>query len=435
MKDVYGVDEENSLDRIFQLESISSTLEKQKIIRELNGAEMLFFHLMLDPFQKYNVTAKRVDADFKKVIATKVTDPVSINVLTLHNLKYILFELNQRIVTGNSAVKRIKDFYDKQELPLKKLILSILNKDFGKGVGKRLINKSLAPGQRKIPTFELMLCDNMKTKELHNDWSKLSFPCYGELKLNGVRVIYMKRNGKIECLSRAGKEYLNFHAINKEVETILQGVDNVFLDGEIHGETFDKVMEVARAKTLDTPDIDTTFEFTAWDYSTTELFDGVQDKTPLHERRKNLAELIGNNKLVNITPQFLVENAEEAQELLQTWHDAGEEGAVFKNINGLYRTKRHKDWMKGKLFFEDTFEVIGTTEHNKKFGQLGALICKMDDSDETFKVGSGFSDEQRIDYWNRREELVGMEAEVQYKERSKNTLQFPVLIKLRTDRL
>lgn len=56
------------------------------------------------------------------------------------------------------------------------------------------------------------------------------------------------------------------------------------------------------------------------------------------------------------------------------------------------------------------------------------------------RVGSGFTDEQRVQYWNERDSLTGVLCEVKYKELSydKHTgaesLQFPVFIGLREDK-
>lgn len=439
MKSVYGIERNSTLNRIFELEHISSTLEKEKVLSELNPTEYWFFENMLNPFKKFNVTSKRVDSNFKEVLATKFTEDVEIDVHDVHTLKSILFNLEKRHVTGNEAVNRVKTFYDSQKLPIKKLILCILDKDFGGGVGKRLINKVLKKtgDYPIIPTFELMLCENLNNKDGSISFDKLNYPCYGELKLNGVRVIYMKRNGEIKCYSRAGKEYVNFTQINKEVAELLKDEDNVFLDGEIHGETFDSVMEVARAKK---PTDSKDFRFTIWDFEHIDIFNGEPSTLKLGDRIDNINNLFYHAdpekiECLGITPRVEINDEEEAFSFLKKNHDAGEEGVVFKDRNGSYRLKRHKDWYKAKMFHEDSFTIIGTLEHNKKFGQLGSLVCKMDDSDNEFRVGSGFTDEQRIKLWEDRDSLIDMEVDVRYKERSKNTLQFPTFIKLRTDRL
>ena len=50
--------------------------------------------------------------------------------------------------------------------------------------------------------------------------------------------------------------------------------------------------------------------------------------------------------------------------------------------------------------------VIGSEEGTgRNKGKLGALVCKY--YDNTVKVGSGFSDEERLNLWKDRDELVG----------------------------
>ncbi len=71
-------------------------------------------------------------------------------------------------------------------------------------------------------------------------------------------------------------------------------------------------------------------------------------------------------------------------------------------------------------------------------GTLGAFV--LDYKGNSVRVGSGFSDEQRAEFWSRRDELSGVLCEVKYKEISsdKNTgaesLQFPTFVSLRTDK-
>jgi DNA ligase-1 len=315
-----------------------------------------------------------------------------------------------------------------------------LDKDFAGGVGVRLFNKSKPSNMPVIPTFEPMLCESINKSDGTIDFSRMNFPCFGETKLDGVRVIFMKKDGEIKCLARSGKEYVNFTKITEQVTTLLTDVDDIFLDGEIHGTTFDAIMEVAKAKR---PTDSDAFTYSIWDTAPVSVFEGESCGIKLKERRNNLSELFANHtvevnltfKNLAITTTHTLVDESTALKFLKTCHDAGEEGVVLKNMDGLYRPKRHKDWIKGKMFHEESFTIIGVEEHSKKFEQLGSLVCVMDDSKNTFKVGSGFTDVQRISLWEQRDDLVGMEVDVRFKNRSKNTLQFPTFIKLRSDRV
>lgn len=429
----YGIQHKaRSVNRIFELEHVSKTTEKGIILGQLNEMEHLIFELILNPFKKYNVTSKRVDP-LAKQVRTK-TFPVGnyeIGEFVMGDLLIILQDLEARRITGLDAVLKIKSFYDEQPDWFKKIIIHILDKDFAGGVGLKLINKH-SP-HRNIATFEPMLCDTVNKSDGTLDFGKVEFPCYGEVKMDGVRVLYTKRGGEIKCLARSGKEYVNFLVINEQVEKLLENFDNVFLDGEIHGTEFDDIMEVAKAKN---PTNSTEFKYTVWDFSNIRVFDGEQPSMTLKERWAFMRENLDVNRVDNIefVPNTVIQNEEEALAFLTAHHDNGDEGVVFKSMNGLYRTKRHKDWVKAKLFLEDSFTIVGVTEHSKKFGILGALVCKMNDSENTFKVGTGFTDKQREHLWKIRNELPGMEADIRFKKKSKNTLQFPIFDKLRSDR-
>lgn len=71
-------------------------------------------------------------------------------------------------------------------------------------------------------------------------------------------------------------------------------------------------------------------------------------------------------------------------------------------------------------------------------GTLGAFVLEYKGNE--VRVGSGFSDEQRVAFWNDRDNLIGALCEVKYKEVSfdKSTgaesLQFPVFVEIRTDK-
>ena len=63
---------------------------------------------------------------------------------------------------------------------------------------------------------------------------------------------------------------------------------------------------------------------------------------------------------------------------------------------------------------------------------LGALHVKDIHTDVEFSIGSGFTEEQRRDFWNRRDELIG--SLVKYKSFAigvKDKPRFPIFCGLR----
>jgi DNA ligase-1 len=83
--------------------------------------------------------------------------------------------------------------------------------------------------------------------------------------------------------------------------------------------------------------------------------------------------------------------------------------------------------------------ITDIEEGNDKYsGILGALVCQgEEDGKKIFvNVGSGFSDEQRKNYWDNKSELIGKIVEVKCDAITKNqegtySLRFPRFLKLR----
>ena len=118
---------------------------------------------------------------------------------------------------------------------------------------------------------------------------------------------------------------------------------------------------------------------------------------------------------------------------------AEDKEGLMLNTNVPYFRTRHRGILKVKQFYSMDLPIIRCEEGSGRLaGRLGAFV--LDFRGNEVKVGSGFSDEQRDTYWQRRDEFAGMLCEVKYKEISadKNTglqsLQFPVFIRVRDDK-
>ena len=125
-------------------------------------------------------------------------------------------------------------------------------------------------------------------------------------------------------------------------------------------------------------------------------------------------------------------------ELLEQMVAEDKEGLML-NIDVPYKRTRHKGILKIKRFYTMDLRITGYEEGTGRLeGTLGALVLEY--KGNSVKVGSGFTDEQRTELWNNREDIIGSICEVKYKEISsdKNTglesLQFPVFVQMRFDK-
>ena len=159
------------------------------------------------------------------------------------------------------------------------------------------------------------------------------------------------------------------------------------------------------------------------------------------DRHKQLVEL-GNN-LKEDSSMFVLEkiqvdlDTDEGQktytELNKKAVAEGYEGIMIKDINAPYECKRSHHMLKAKPFIEVSLKVVATEEGTgRNEGKLGALVCQGTDDgkDILVNVGSGLSDAQRETFWETKDRLLGMVAEVRADAVTQNqdgtySLRFP----------
>ena len=153
----------------------------------------------------------------------------------------------------------------------------------------------------------------------------------------------------------------------------------------------------------------------------------------LNERIAN----IGSDK-IRVLETNIVKTKEEAQAFFEKCLDAGEEGAMIKNMNAVWVPKRTKDL--GKMKAEEVADllVIDTFDGNGKYtDMIGGFICETADGKLRVRVGSGLSDEERI---LSKSEFVGKIIEVMYnqvitsKDKDTASLFLPRFMGVRVDK-
>ena len=159
------------------------------------------------------------------------------------------------------------------------------------------------------------------------------------------------------------------------------------------------------------------------------------------EYRKKLLELINNDyKYFQILP-CLYEGTDTSKitEILNEQVQKGEEGIMINITDAYYEFKRTDSLLKVKKFKSCDLRIVdmevGT---NKNSDRLGALICEYKNGN-TVKVGSGFSYEQRLEFWTNKDKYIGSIVEISYFEETSNangelSLRFPTFKDIRTDK-
>ena len=305
----------------------------------------------------------------------------------------------------------------------------MITKSFRLGADSKVVN-SVIPGL--IPTWEVMLGTSIEHCKLpENTWFSLS------QKLNGNRCTYY--NG--DFYTRQNKKYIGLNHIKADIEKIPNAKDYVF-DGELiyknneglsDSSAFQKGTGIANNKSESKEEL----KLVLFDVLPKEEFDNKISKDTYKIRKKHLLDL----------KQYETENIE----IVQMFYEGTDQSEIWKwldyceqhdmegcmlNLDTPYECKRTKSLMKIKKFYDFDLQIVGYEEGTgRNKGRLGAFVVNY--KGNQVKVGSGYNDEERVNFWNKRDKYIGRVITVKYKEISKDkktgleSLQFPVYCGMR----
>ena len=246
-------------------------------------------------------------------------------------------------------------------------------------------------------------------------------------KLDGVRAYWDGRN----LLSRNGK-------ILAAPEAWSAHFPPFALDGELYtarGE-FEKIQSIVMDKT---PSV------TAWSEIKFYVFDVPGAGGGLLERLSELEKFILQNpqagQNLKIIKQVKVKDNAEFEAFAEHIVAKGGEGAVAREPSAPYERKRSKNALKYKKFKDAECEVTAINAGTGKYaGLMGSVTCKAlsaagSNTDEQiasgvkFKIGSGFSDEERAN-----PPKIGSIITYKYQNlTAKGVPRFPIFLRVRED--
>ena len=358
----------------------------------------------------------------------------------------LLEGLRTRSFSGHRARDAILETMKRfDSLEWNNLCRRVLIKDLRCGISEKTLNKVLGKTEWKIPVFTCQLAQDSTDQP-----KKLKGIKRLECKLDGVRVLAVVQGSDVTMYSRNGKQFENFPQIAEAIEEHRKAFLNIphggrfVLDGEIVGESFQKLMKQAHRKSDAVTDgmVYHVFDIIPLDSFVEGHYNAQQHKRiEMLERVRALLPEDGPLQIMNGLGVDL--DTAEGHDIMQRYAEAavagGFEGIMIKSMDAPYLCKRTDSWMKWKPTITVDLKIVGFEQGTgRNADRLGAIICEGDDNGRHIcvNVGSGLSDGDRDEYWRSRDLLLGHLVEIQADAVTQNqdgsySLRFPRFLRFR----
>lgn len=277
------------------------------------------------------------------------------------------------------------------------------------------------------------------------DLNNIKFPVIVSPKLDGIRCLIIDN----KAVTRTFKPIPNNYIRNYLEKNAENGMDGELI---LSGKTFNEIQSAVMSE-----DGTPIFEYHVFD-----IVDGFVQPGSRYSHRYGY--LSGRDTLFNDKIKLVqhkdIETIEQLLEYETLCISNGYEGIMIRSLDGPYKcgrsTLKEGYLLKLKRFQDTEATITGFTErmhngneiftdelgHSKRSSHksnkigtnmLGALQVKLS-SGISFEVGTGFSESQRIEYWNNKNKLLNTKIKFKFQELSKDGIpRFPVFIGFRSD--
>lgn len=259
-----------------------------------------------------------------------------------------------------------------------------------------------------------MLAHNFKGNEDVTEY-------YISEKLDGIRAFYL---GNGQFVSRN----------NKPIVAPKWFTDTFPRDIVIDGELFTRRGDFANISSIVRKKVPVDTEWRALTFMIIDIpgIPGV-----FEDRYDKALELFKDAKHARVIEQKRITSIESFTRMHDALVENGAEGSMLRKSNSQYEYKRSKMLLKVKNYFDDEAIVSGYAKGLGKYaGVLGNLVVKWKQDSKKykgeFKVGSGFTDDERANYKTLFE--IGTVVTVKYWElQPSGKPRFPIYMRIRDE--
>lgn len=394
---------ENVYDIVKAIEAESGKNAKLAILQEHKNNDDLreFFYLALEPTVIFYIKKlPSYEADSKA--------PTSLGDATYQ----LVNQVASRKKTGHAALDLVADLFERLDDGERELFSRIILKDARCGVSEKTVNKVW----KGLCTEKLyMRCASFTQAHLE----KVSYPAIAEEKADGLFINAIRKNNVPQFLSRNMKPMtFHGHLDNEVVNMDCKGDFVVHGEGLVLNEdgtdyldrkTGNGIISKAIKGTISEEEA-SRIHLKVWDVMPLEAWRSKKCDFPYEMRRAKIHAIVdelASPKIAYIDSKE-VENIHEAYRFFEAMTDMGREGAIIKNLDGIWKSSSSgsKDCVKmkkkdpadllctGTYPFKQAYVMRGDVKVDTS-NWIGGLNLESADGKIKVNSGSGLSDEDR----------------------------------------
>lgn len=419
------------IDILEELEQTPGRLDKEEIAKR-HAKNDLLKRLMVaanDPYIVYYVSKFKMPPP----ASSSIPDDVQLN-----SFLGVLRDLASRTVTGNEAKFLVESTFALATQLQQKWCQRVLLKNLRCGVHDSIVEKTW-PGL--IKKFAVQLAEPAESRFEGQELviEDVKFPVRVDPKLDGLRLIAIKRNGETTLYTRNGTVLETLPRIKAAIDAL--DFDNFVLDGEgmadgAGTEAWNRSAEVMMARK--TKKDDSAMVFNIFDAMPLDQWT-TQKCTLVYKDRLQFAKDMltdCDKQALRLVSYVIAQNAAEVVTFYQKCLDEGYEGVMLKDLNALYKFKRSKGVLKLKPIATHEGVVVDHYEGNlgaKREGLFGGFEVLLPNGVIT-RVGGGFTDKLKADIQlEGPDTYLGriVECECQPPLTEDGKMRFPVFVRFR----
>lgn len=302
---------------------------------------------------------------------------------------------------------------------------------------------------QKKKFYEPMLAHNYKDRK-----SELRYPLFSQPKLDGIRCIVRKEDGKLVGRTRNGKEIECIPHILKSLNGYFLAHPKAILDGELYNhdlrDNFNKITSLVRKqKPVRSANMtDKAFAKKEQEYQERliEAEDTIQyhvydapyinesctESTSFDFRINELKNSLNQNKHIIIVETTEVYEESNLDNIYNQYLEQGYEGQMVRK-DEKYENKRSTSLLKRKEFVDAEYRVVDIDVGNgNRSGTAKHLVCYCEKTKRTFNSNIKGSFEYLKEIYDNRKEYVGTLATIKYFQLTPDGIpRFPYAISFR----